>query len=383
MTRFTVSTRLISITAWLLFFTFPLLRTTGEKNDILSLLQSFAYWQFCLCYLGIFYLNSKVLAPQLLLKNKYILYVASIILIAAFVFFLKPFDALIQHSRSLGYITLPPSVMPYNNFPEPENREGNRERRDNRPLPPPRDFRPEGPDANNDPFMARDVTSLFILAVILTLSTATESTQRWQITERRVTIAEAEKAKAELSFLKAQINPHFLFNTLNNIYTLAVTGNEKTADSVMKLSNIMRFVTDDVREESIPLIREVECLKDYIDLQKLRLGKKADITFEATGSLKSTSISPMILLTFVENAFKHGISKHAPSPIVIKIEALPEKISFFCQNRLFDNQTKQERNGIGINNTRQRLQHVYPSNYLLEINRDEQSFTVTLEINKA
>ncbi|UZR96865.1 sensor histidine kinase [Chondrinema litorale] len=380
MTRFKGSTRLISITAWLLFFTFPLLRTTGEKNDILSLLQSFAYWQFCLCYFAIFYLNSKFLAPRLLLKNNYILYVVSIIAIGACVFFIKPFDALIQHSKSLGYITLPPSVMPYNDFSGPEKREGNG---DSRPFPPPRDFGPEGPERSDNPFAVRDVTSLFILVVILTLSTATESTQRWQVTERRVTKAEAEKAKAELSFLKAQINPHFLFNTLNNIYTLAVTGNEKTADSIMKLSNIMRFVTDDVREDSIPLIREVECLKDYIDLQKLRLGKKADITFEATGSLKSTSISPMILLTFVENAFKHGISKHAASPIVIKIEARPDKISFFCQNRLFDNQTKQERNGIGIKNTRQRLQHVYPSNYILEINRADQLFTVTLEINKA
>src|SRR6202008_3873902 len=111
-------------------------------------------------------------------------------------------------------------------------------------------------------------TSLFIFIMIIALSTAAVINQQWRLTEQRAIQAEVDKANAELSFLKAQINPHFLFNTLNNIYTLAINNNEHTADSIMKLSNIMRYVTDEVGEDFVPVQNELDCIDNYIELQR-------------------------------------------------------------------------------------------------------------------
>src|SRR6201999_506982 len=104
----------------------------------------------------------------------------------------------------------------------------------------------------------------------------------------------------------------FLFNTLNNIYTLAVIQDEHAPDSILKLSNIMRYVTDDTREDFVPLQSEVDCINDYIELQKLRLGTKTQVDFKITGDIESKQIAPLILMTFIENVFKYGISKHEP-----------------------------------------------------------------------
>jgi two-component system LytT family sensor kinase len=132
-----------------------------------------------------------------------------------------------------------------------------------------------------------DIISVMLFIMIIILSVAMDLTRRWRETTERAAIAEADKANAELSFLKAQINPHFLFNTLNNIYSMAVTKNENTAGTIMKLSNIMRYVTDDVNEDYVSLQSEVDCITDYIDLQKLRLGKK--VSLEYTGNRRPGS----------------------------------------------------------------------------------------------
>jgi LytS/YehU family sensor histidine kinase len=193
-------------------------------------------------------------------------------------------------------------------------------------------------------------------------------------------LAEAERANAELSFLKAQVNPHFLFNTLNNIYSLAVTGNENTGPSIMRLSNIMRYVTDEAGQDFVLMDSEVECMKDYIDLQKMRLGEKMNVEVSITGNTIDKKIAPLILMTFVENVFKYGISSHEASVIIIKLSANGDHISFFCQNKLFEIKRNTERTGIGINNARQRLQHLYPNRHFLDINTDNGLFTVQLTL---
>jgi two-component system LytT family sensor kinase len=124
-----------------------------------------------------------------------------------------------------------------------------------------------------------DMVGLFIFIIVMGLGIAISTVQKWQLTEQMVIRAEAEKAHAELSFLKAQINPHFLFNTLNNIYALSVTDSKHTSESIMKLSNIMRYVTDEVTEDFVLLQSEIDCINDYIDLQKLRLSKKTALRF--------------------------------------------------------------------------------------------------------
>jgi LytS/YehU family sensor histidine kinase len=205
--------------------------------------------------------------------------------------------------------------------------------------------------------------------------------KEWKYTLQRMSQAEAEKARAELAFLKAQINPHFLFNTLNNIYSLALTKNDATPFAIMKLSNIMRYLTDDATHDYVALQSEVACISDYIELQRLRLNKKTEINFTVSGHLDEKQISPLILITFVENVFKYGISNHEPSPLTIEISAEDRTITLFCQNRIFNATRKVEREGIGISNTKQRLELLYRNKHLLNITTDKGLYTVLLTVH--
>jgi two-component system, LytTR family, sensor kinase len=225
-----------------------------------------------------------------------------------------------------------------------------------------------------------DIISLLLFVMIWSLSSALSIVKEWRYTLQRVSRAEAEKARAELAFLKAQINPHFLFNTLNNIYSLAVTKNDDTPFAIMKLSNIMRYLTDDATHDYVALQNEVECISDYIELQRLRLNQKTEINFSISGQLNDKQISPLILITFVENVFKYGVSNHEPSPLTIKISADERTITLFCQNRVFNNLRKVEREGIGIGNTKQRLKLLYPNKHLLNITTDKGLYTVLLTV---
>jgi LytS/YehU family sensor histidine kinase len=260
------------------------------------------------------------------------------------------------------------------------------DRMDMRP-PPPRarqEFQPGDPDMppreHRRPPVKTDITSVILFITVWSLSTALCIIKQWRLTEQRATKAEADKANAELSFLKAQINPHFLFNTLNNIYSLAVTNNENTAPSIMKLSNIMRYVTDDIGEDFVPLDSEIQCITDYIDLQRMRLGKTMNVDLYVSGPTADKKIAPLVLMTFVENVFKYGISNHEPAAITIKISVERDQINFYSLNKLFETKRNVERTGIGIANTLQRLQHLYPNKHSLKIDTNNGFYTVQLTL---
>jgi hypothetical protein len=349
---------------WILFLSLPVLFVTGQQGNrsLFTVLSAPATWLFFLTYIVIFYLNTYVLLPYLYLRKKFILYIATVALLFTAVFFIKPFDGMVKEvSRNRPATTMEDRPPPPNDpppFPDRERR------------PPPQAGIQPGPKV--------DVVSIFLFVMIMALSMAIETRQRLRVTEQRVLKAEADKANAELSFLKAQINPHFLFNTLNNIYSLAVTKNEHTADSIMKLSNIMRYVTDDIGEDYVPLQHEVECMRDYVDLQRLRLGKTTQVNFNVSGQTAEKKIAPLILMSFIENVFKYGISNHESSDITISLEAKEDSIYFFCRNKLFYLKPVPERTGIGIANTRQRLEHLYSGRHLLNIKKENGYFTVEL-----
>jgi hypothetical protein len=183
---------------------------------------------------------------------------------------------------------------------------------------------------------------------------------------------EQQRTDSELSFLKAQINPHFFFNTLNNIYALTMINIESSRQALLKLSRMMRYVLYDTQKDSVLLSQEIAFVQDYIELMQLRLTDKVDITFQKPEPLKEVTIAPMLLLPFVENAFKHGVSSMHSSRIYIAMYQQPAQLSVEIRNTKFAEQSKslEQGNGIGLVNTRRRLDLLYPGRYNLSVNED-------------
>jgi hypothetical protein len=342
----------VHVVGWLLFFTLIIAFVHSSHRHISDTIQlfSFSRFLFFLLYIALFYFNTSFLFPKLYLKKNYAAYVAILVALFLLVLFLQPFDRLIARHYNFSIAHRPPFT-------------------DKKQFPLPPDF----PGKQH-----LDIVSIVLFLMIISLSTVSSLIKQWRTSEKKAAKAEADKARAKLSFLKAQINPHFLFNTLNNIYALAVTKDEKAADAVMKLSNIMRYVTDEVSEDFVSLEKEVASASDYIDLQKLRLNEKAKIDFKITGDIQGRKIAPLIFMSFIENSFKHGISSHEVSPVTIHIATDQKAVTLFCQNKIFSHLRNTERPGIGIANARQRLQYLYANKHLLTITQEKGLYTVQL-----
>lgn len=191
--------------------------------------------------------------------------------------------------------------------------------------------------------------------------------------------------EAELAQLRSQVNPHFLFNTLNTLYAFALKeGSDKTAECIAKLANLMRFMLDDMKKESILLDREVSYIQDYIKLQSIRSAVEQDITISIDiDPEKGYSIAPMLLIPFVENAFKHGVNPNKVSQLRIDITAKDNTIQFVIENSLdddFEAYYKERGFGIGIENVKSRLEHIYPKRHMISIAKTKDKFIVIISI---
>jgi len=201
--------------------------------------------------------------------------------------------------------------------------------------------------------------------------------------ERKKQAIIQEQQAAQLQFLRAQINPHFLFNTLNNIYSLAVVGSEKTADMVLKLSNLLRYVIYESQEDLVPVQREVEHIKKFIELFQMRSETLLDIRFEHEGLNQPVEIEPMILIPLVENCFKHcDFDSNPDAFIYLKLHVDQEGIHFFARNSKNDqDQQKDQMGGVGLDNIQRRLELKYPDRHRLELQNEAHTFTVVCTIN--
>jgi two-component system LytT family sensor kinase len=333
-------------------------------------LQSGPFWLFFLIYASLFYGNLLILIPKLYLKQHYAAYAAVFVGLLVLIYFSQPFEKLIF--RKFQQAQQGREVRPE----PPGDRFG-----EGRPSgPPPGSDRRPMPQQGPSRERAVDFVSLTLFIVVWVVAMAIRISQEWRQSERRAILSEAEKAHAELSFFKAQINPHFLFNTLNNIYALAVSSSAHTAPSILKLSQMMRYITEEATENYVPLEDELACLENYVELQKLRLNAKTKLDFNLEGQPDGIKIAPLILMTFVENAFKYGVSNHRESVIRIAVQVTGSDIQFFCQNRIIERRTDEERTGVGILNTQKRLDLLYSGSYDLDIRDDGAIFTVDLKL---
>lgn len=226
---------------------------------------------------------------------------------------------------------------------------------------------------------------LFAFLVILGISIAYFFINAWAKSELIQTRLQANQLSTEVKFLKSQINPHFLFNTLNNLFSMAqAKGNDELADGISKLSGMMRYMLYDSNEERVPLSKEIIYLEECITLNKLRYAdEEVTVTFDQTGQTADVGIAPMLFIPFVENAFKHGVAIEQRASIQITIAVSGEKLKFSCVNTDYSAIKKMEMNinGIGLENVKRRLELVYPGKHQLIINKENGKFMVNLEID--
>jgi uncharacterized membrane protein len=300
----------------------------------------------------VYYLNAYCLVPEFLLKSRSRIYFLLIALvITVIMMFMSWFD---------NYLDLPRLfVEAFMKKKDSQKHWGNKQ--------------------------GYDILTLAISALVLGISTSITTTQIWQKDRQRHQAMEQEKISSELSFLKAQINPHFFFNTLNNIYALTAVNVETSRTAIHQLSRMMRYVLYDTQNSTALLSQEIAFIKDYISLMQLRLTEKVTVNFITPQPLKDFAVAPMLFLTFVENAFKHGVSDTMPSTINVIIEQDDNRISLIVKNEVFKahGNNIEENQGIGLNNTIRRLDLLYTDRYTLKVDDtgEGNTYIVNLTIN--
>lgn len=224
---------------------------------------------------------------------------------------------------------------------------------------------------------------LFIFIIVFGLSIAYFFLKEWTRVEKMRSELAAVQLDTEVKFLKSQVNPHFLFNTLNNLFSMAQKkGNEDLADGISKLSGMMRYMIYESNEEKVPLSREIEYLEDCIVLNKLRYADhEALVSFDYPSDTGGINVAPMLFIPFVENAFKHGVMIGKSSQIDVSIAAANKQLTFSSTNTIYGvKKMEQEKGGIGLENVKRRLDLLYPGKYKLFTKTDDNKYIVNLQI---
>ncbi len=209
-------------------------------------------------------------------------------------------------------------------------------------------------------------------------------TLEWFDLENKKKQLENQNLIAELNFLKAQINPHFLFNTLHNLNYLVYARSEKATEVIIKLSNIMRYMIYDAKKDCVPLKKEIDYMNDYIHLERIRLNQDFILNFEISGNVGTVEIAPLIMLTFLENAFKHGVSDSATDcRIDVELRSDERLIYFDVANKKLQNTNQKLKSGFGLENVKKRLQLSYPDKHTLTIIDDRENYRVSLTLDRS
>lgn len=214
---------------------------------------------------------------------------------------------------------------------------------------------------------------VFLFTSIVFFSLLLKVRSRWFATEKA-------RQEAEINYLSSQINPHFLFNALNSIYALTIREKANdSAKSILKLSGLMRYIVTENRKDLVPLPNEINCIVDFIDFQKLRLADNIKLRCDISGNFADKQIPPLLLIPYIENAFKHGVNPDENSEISIYIHATDNDLKLEVENNMVSaNNDTLSKSGYGIENTKTRLQLMYPGKHLLKITSNENFYKVTL-----
>jgi sensor histidine kinase YesM len=242
------------------------------------------------------------------------------------------------------------------------------------------------PESLQDPFFFFPKIIKMIVAIypVTFVAVAIKLLKYWYANQQEQQVLTQEKLKAELNFLKTQIHPHFLFNTLNNLYALTLKKSEMAPEMVLKLSELINYMLYECKEDEVPLAKEIRFIRNYIDIEKMRYGEKLEVDIQVNGNAEARRIAPLMILPFVENCFKHGASEELEhSWVKIDISILPERLVIKVENNKVQGNNKGKHEGIGIHNVKRRLALIYPNRHDLKILNGTETFLVILTINNS
>ncbi|MCV9387086.1 sensor histidine kinase [Reichenbachiella ulvae] len=226
------------------------------------------------------------------------------------------------------------------------------------------------------------IGELYVVAVAVSVKITID----WISAKNRTNELEKTNLETELAFLKSQIQPHFFFNTLNNLYSLTLDKSEKAPYTVLKLSELMSYVIYDAKQKRVPLINEIQHIQNYLDLEMLRYGERLEVDLQISGDIEGHIIPPVLLLPFIENSFKHGTKVDSDTiPITISLDVTDNILTFSTENlkpkhEEVDNGLENYKHGVGMANTRRRLNLVYGEKHQLDIEESDDKYKIILKI---
>lgn len=291
----------------------------------------------------VFYTNYSLLAPKLLLKKKIVLYIiVSISFLIVFNFLVNKIPVTVPFEKPQGFLEHS------NNFPS----------------------------VKNIKYAMRGVFffAFFLLGGIFCLMA--DFYKRDKVSKE----TEAQRTETELQFLKAQLNPHFLFNSLNSVYSLVRNKSNDAPEAVLTLSELMRYMLYEANQEIVPLIKEIEYIKNYVALQRLRLCNSEDVKLSIKGEYEKKKIYPLLLISFIENAFKYGTDFKGVTDIDIKIHVIENRLTFKVSNIIGVYRKNKDNSGVGLTNIKNRLELLYPRLHTLEICEENDRYIVDLTL---
>ncbi len=348
---------LLPLMVWLLIFTLPLL--LGDFENGVNWLHISKIWKEYLILFLIFLTNRFFLMPEFFFKNKRTEYfIAIVILIAAFGFLLYWLEA---NEAPEKMMDLPPHGhgRPLGTANEPQG-------------PPPRMNR--GPIELIPPYVNITIMSILMIG----FDSGLMFFSKWMKSQQNQLKAEKESVENKMAFLQNQVSPHFFMNTLNNIHALIDIDQEEAKESVIKLSQMMDYMLYESQSSDISLKQEVEFINSYVDLMKLRYTDDVDIKINVSSALPAVKIPPLLTISFIENAFKYGISYEKPSFIHINIDVSKTDFNFLIRNSINSIPEKKKNSGIGISNAKNRLDLLFSDKHQLIISNKNAIFEVKL-----
>jgi len=358
-------TVILHILAWIILFIFPSYILYIESgNDQVFLDRTIIQ---VLLFIAVFYTNYLWLAPRLFIKRRKLLYFfAAVSLVVASTAMNEISFKNIENREPDGRLDplmLPPfkptpgvQVLPKEAHPETRKR-------------PPRNWSMYN-------FL---MTTVFISGLGMGLSIS----DKFRKNEKMRKESEKQKLSTELAFLKNQINPHFFFNTLNNIYSLVQTNVDDGQKAILQLSKLMRYLLYETEKGDKMLSQEIDFMRTYIELMRLRISEKVELTIRFPEGYHDVTLPPLLFLPFIENAFKHGISYRRPSFVNVMLNVDGGKIVFECSNSIGNKGEDLLRSdyGIGLENVKKRLALLFPGHHELKIEETESAFSIVLQID--